>query len=279
MSNRKRRFDECDQKDSNPPSKKRKLNNQNRNILPRMHHELIYIKKYNTSLFDVSTMTLQCGLKYALIHLNANQKLTDFQHEIYQIIKEKLSIEIYPVFRFEGLCERITVGNMENLKKYKIEEAIQIGVKCYGNTECINYFENDNIGELLCKYAKFQPSDVRINVNNCIYGINSLYTKIRDIGIRHGSLILINNISNYSRGGMQIFIKTLTGKTLTLDIQPNDIIYDLKYKIWKKEPGINHPNIMRLIFAGKQLENFRTLSDYNIEKESTIHIVLRLAGS
>ncbi|XP_045084018.1 polyubiquitin-like [Aegilops tauschii subsp. strangulata] len=96
---------------------------------------------------------------------------------------------------------------------------------------------------------------------------------LADYNVQNESTLHIVLRFRCQRGGMHIFVRTLTDKIMTTEVEGEDSIYSVKAKVFD-ETGVP-PGRQRLIFAGKQLEDVRTLADYGVQDESTLHVVFR----
>ncbi len=156
---------------------------------------------------------------------------------------------------------------------------MQILIKDIQSTVCMNVesgYTISQIKDMIQDKFGYEPSSYKLHHNSKILDD---CMKVEDYSIENDSTIsiIVPLIGGGSEGtSKQIFIKTLQGKTMTLEVSDADTIQSVKNKIFEKE-GIPVDQ-QRLVFNGKQLEDNMTIADYNIQADSNIHLVLRLRG-
>lgn len=197
--------------------------------------------------------------------------------DTFSTVKAKVQEQHQLVFDGVQLDDNLTLAdyNIKHMSTIDLQEKMQIFVieTLVGTTITLEVHSLDTIGSVKAKiqYTEGFP----LNQQCLIFANKQLEDNhtLADHNIAKESTLLLV-LQQLPIGSMQIFARTLDGTTYTLDVNLSDTVHDVKVKFYEKEGY--PPSQQRIVFCGKQLEDRRTLSYYNIQEKCTVHLVLRL---
>ncbi|KXS21375.1 polyubiquitin, partial [Gonapodya prolifera JEL478] len=142
-----------------------------------------------------------------------------------------------------------------------------------GTTVTLEVLPYDNVKTL--KQNLFERVDIPVDEQRLMFAGKQLATISSYYALREGATLDL--VLRLMGGGeIDVTIKTLTGRKIDLKVQPDDLVDKVKAILEKCEKIPSATQV--LIYAGKQLEDGKSLSDYNVKPNATIHLVLRLDG-
>ena len=240
--------------------------------------EYIYLKVYDSSYFPID---ININYYEKTIFLDLNKEIEELKSMVNSELKIPKERQIFCLDE-NLLCNEDNIKHhnfdpFTNKLSFDISGALNDD-KCllklqYPNGQ-IKEIKTDLLNSGYTLFKELNDNKIQYPIPYDIYYMNqklALYNLLVSYNIKNGDIIELKN-----RYNIQIFAKTLTGKTFTINISPEDKIFMLKFFIQLIE-GIPFDQ-QRIVFAGRQLEDNRLISDYNIKYDATIHLVLSLRG-
>ena len=236
----------------------------------------LIIKVYNISYFGIN---ISKSTYNRTIPLNLNYNIGQLKKDVYKKIGVPIDRQIFMRNQIELIDNYVIKDDnlFENNYSIKLSKSLDkslIYLDYLNSKKEEIYFDLYSTGiELLEQIKNKTINDSSEIEYNLIFNKKTFLFKelLINLGIKPGDTIELKQRSVY-----QIFVKTMTGKIFTLYVDHNDTFEIIKYFILLKE-GIPIDN-QRFLFEGRQLEDYRTLADYNIQKESTLYLILRVRG-